>query len=168
VEASLWAAIYSGGAPIARDAIAAIRSSTDAQFRNIALTALAAARDSIANEEIEDFVVSGGLSVREQSTYMRSAFADAERRPGVWAWFRRDFKRISASVPHDARSRLVNLAGNLCGDQSRAEIEWFYKPMIGEISGAPRVYANVLETVDRCVAWRKAKGSELTAALRQP
>jgi len=168
VQPALWAAIYSGGAPVARDAIAAIRSSTDAQFRNIALTALAAARDPIANQEIEEFVVSGGLSVREQGTYLRNAFADAERRPGVWAWFRRDFKRISASIPRDARSRLVNIAGSLCGDQSRAEIEWFYKPMIGEISGAPRIYANALEEVDRCVAWRKAKSGELTAALRQP
>jgi cytosol alanyl aminopeptidase len=167
VQAALWSAIYSGGAPVARDAIAAIRSSTDAQFRVIALTALAAARDSIANQEIEEFVVSGALSVREQSAYLRNAFADAERRPGVWAWFRRDFKRISAAIPKDARSRLVGIAGNLCGDQSRAEIEWFYKPMIGEISGAPRIYANALEKVDRCVAWRKAKGGELSAALSQ-
>ncbi len=168
VQSALWAAIYSGGAPVARDAIAAIRSSTDAEFRNIALTALAAARDPVANQEIEEFVVSGGLSVREQGTYLRNAFADAERRTGVWAWFRRDFKRVSASIPRDARSRLINVAGSLCGDQSRAEIEWFYKPMIGEISGAPRIYANVLEKVDRCVAWRKAKGVEITGALRQP
>ena len=165
--AALWAAIYSGGAPVARDAIAAIRSSTEAQFRTTALTALAAARDPLANQEIEDFIVSGTLGVREQSTYLRAAFADAERRPGVWTWFRRDFKRISASIPQDARSRLVGLARNLCSDQSRAEIEWFYKPMIGSITGAPRVYANALETVDRCVAWRKAKGGELSAALRR-
>jgi alanyl aminopeptidase len=168
VQAALWAAVYSGGVTVARDAIAAIRSSTDAQFRNLALTALAAARDPAANQEIEEFIVSGALTVREQGAYLRAAFADAERRPGVWAWFRRDFKRISASIPNDARSRLVNLAKSLCGDQSRAEIEWFYKPMIGDISGAPRVYANVLETVDRCVAWRRAKGSELSAALSQP
>jgi hypothetical protein len=97
---------------------------------------------------------------------LRAAFADAERRPGVWAWLRRDFKRISASIPRDARSRLVGLTANLCGDQSRAEIEWFYKPMLADISGAPRIYDNALETVDRCVAWRKAKGGELAAALR--
>ncbi len=168
VQAALWSAVYSGGAPVARDTIAAIKDSSDAQFRITAISALAAARDPIANQEIEEFVVSGALTVREQGAYLRYAFEDAERRPGAWAWLRRDFKRISAAVPHDARSRLVNLAGNLCGDQSRAEIEWFYKPMIGQIAGAPRVYANVLEKVDRCVAWRKAKGGELTAALRQP
>jgi alanyl aminopeptidase len=168
VQAALWSALYSGGAPVARDAMAAIKVSSEAQFRTMAIAALAAARDPIANQEIEEFVVSGALTVREQGAYLRNAFEDAERRPGVWAWLRRDFKRISAAIPRDARSRLVNLAGNLCGDQSRAEIEWFYKPMIGEISGAPRVYANVLEKVDRCLAWRKAKGGELSAALRQP
>ncbi len=168
VEAATWAAVYTGGEPIARDAIAAIKGSSDAQFRSLAIAALAAARDPAANQEIEEFIVSGALSVREQGTYMRNAFQDADRRAGAWEWLRRDFKRISASVPRDARSRLVSLTGNLCGDQSRAEIEWFFKPMIGDISGAPRVYANALETVDRCVAWRKTKGAELTAALRAP
>jgi alanyl aminopeptidase len=167
VQPALWAALYSGGAPVARDAIAAIKMSTDAQFRNLAITALAAARDPAANQEIEEFIVSGALGVREQGTYLRSAFADAERRPGAWAWLRRDFKRIAAAIPRDSRSRLVSLAGNLCGDQSHAEIEWFYKPMIGSIAGAPRIYANALEQVDRCVAWRKAKGGEVAAALRQ-
>lgn len=167
LQPALWAAIFSGGDPVARDAIAAIKGSTEAQFRTLAIASLAAARDPAANLEIEDFVVSGALSVREQSSYLRNAFEDAERRPGVWTWLRHDFKRISASIPRDARSRLVNLASNLCDTQSRAEIEWFYKPMLGEISGAERLYANALESVDRCVAWRKAKGAEVAAALRQ-
>jgi alanyl aminopeptidase len=168
IEAATWAAIYTGGEPIARDAMGAIKGSSDAQFRSLAIAALAAARDPAANQEIEEFIVSGALTVREQGAYMRNAFQDAERRAGAWEWLRRDFKRISASVPRDARSRLVSLTANLCADQSRAEIEWFFKPMIADISGAPRVYANALETVDRCVAWRKAKGAELAAALRTP
>lgn len=168
VEAAIWAAINTGGEPIARDAMGAIKGSSDAQFRSLAIAALAAARDPAANQEIEEFIVSGALTVREQGAYMRNAFQDADRRAGAWEWLRRDFKRISASVPRDARSRLVSLTANLCADQSRAEIEWFFKPMLTEISGAPRVYANALETVDRCVAWRKAKGAELAAALRTP
>ncbi len=168
VQASLWAAIHTGGAPIARDAMAAIKGSTDAQFRNMAITALAAAREPAANVEIEEFMISGALGVREQGTYLRNAFADPERRPGVWAWLRRDYKRISAAIPRDARSRLVGFAASLCSDQSRAEIEWFWKPMLGQIAGAPRVYANALETVDSCVSWRKAKSAELAAALRAP
>ena len=138
---------------------AAIKGSSDAQFRNIAIAALAAARDPEANAEIEEFIASGALTVREQGTYMREAFADAERRAGVWAWLRKDFKRISAPVPARRAARASSASPpNSATDQSRAEIEWFFKPMVGEISGAPRVYANTLETVDRCVAWRKAKG----------
>lgn len=164
---ALWAAIYSGGETVARDAVSAIKGSSDAQFRSIAIAALAAARTNLANQEIEELVVSGALTVREQGAYLRSAFEDAERRQSAWTWLRHDFKRISAGVPRDARSRFVSLAGNLCDNQSRAEIEWFYKPMIGTIAGAPRVYANALEKVDRCVLWRKAKGAEIAAALRQ-
>jgi hypothetical protein len=165
VPASLWAAVATGGEPIARTAIAAIEASTEAETRNQIIVALAAARDPAANKAIEDFVAAGSLRVREQGTYMRTAFADGDRRPGAWAWLRRDFKRIAGGIPRDARSRLVGLASNLCADRSRAEIEWFYKPMIANISGAPRVYANALEAVDRCVSWRKSKGAGLAAAL---
>ena len=68
----------------------------------------------------------------------------------------------------EARSRFIELPSKLCTDGARAEIEWFFKPMVDELVGAPRTFANTLETVDRCVSWRKTKGPELAAALRQP
>ena len=166
LPASLWAAVLTGGAPVARDATAAIKSSSDAEFRILAIRALTAARDAEATREAETFATSGALSMREAGTYLRESFADAERRPGAWNWLRKDFKTITAPVPVDSRSRFVGVTASLCGDQSRGEIEWFFKPMINEISGAPRVFANAVEAVDRCVSWRKTKGGELAAALK--
>jgi alanyl aminopeptidase len=127
---------------------------------------LAAARAPDAIADIEEFVASGALTVRETRTYLREVFADAERRLGAWAWLRKDFKRLSAPVPKEARSRFIALTAKLCTESAHAEIEWFFKPMIDELVGAPRTFANTLETVDRCVAWHK--GPELAAALHQP
>ena len=168
VPAALWAAAFTGGAPVARDAMSAIKASSDAEFRIAAIEALTAARAPEAIAEIEEFVASGALTVRETRTYLREVFADAERRPGAWAWLRKDFKRLSARVPKEARSRFIGLTAQLCTDSAHAEIEWFFKPMIDELVGAPRTFANTLETVDRCVSWRKARGPELAAALHQP
>ncbi|MCE9521657.1 MAG: M1 family metallopeptidase [Alphaproteobacteria bacterium] len=168
VPASLWAAVFTGGAPMARECMSAIKASSEAEFRLAAIKALTAARDPKAIAEIEEFVASGALTVRETRNYLREVFDDAERRGEAWAWLRKDFKRLSDRVPKDGRARFVGLAAKLCTDSARAEIEWFFKPMIGEIVGAPRVFANTLETVDRCVSWRKARGLELAAALREP
>lgn len=167
VPAALWAAAFTGGAPVAHDAMSAIKASSDAEFRIAAIHALTAARSPAAIAEIEEFVASGALTVRETRSYLREVFADAERRAGAWAWLRKDLKRLTAPVPQDARARFIALTAKLCTDQAHAEIEWFFKPMVEEIVGAPRVFANTLETVDRCVAWRKARGPELAAALRQ-
>ena len=168
VPATLWAAAFTGGAPVAREAMLAIKASSEAEFRIAAVEALAAARAPEAIAEIEEFVASGALTVRETRAYLREVFADAERRPGAWAWLRKDFKRLSARVPKEARSRFIGLTAELCTDGAHAEIEWFFKPMIDELVGAPRTFANTLETVDRCVSWRKARGPELAAALHQP
>jgi alanyl aminopeptidase len=166
VPVSLWAAVFTGGEPVARDAIAAIKASSEAEFRIAAITALAAARDPKAIAVIEEFVASGALRVRETRTYLRELFADAERRAGAWAWLRKDFKRLTAPVPKDGHARFIGLTAQLCMDSAHAEIEWFFKPMVKDLIGAPRTFANTLETVDRCVAWRKAKGSELATAWR--
>lgn len=166
VPVSLWAALFTGGEPVARDAIAAIKASSEAEFRNAAIAALAAARDPKAIAAIEEFVVSGALRVREMRFYLRDVFADAERRAGAWAWLRKEFARLTAPVPKEAHGRFIGLTASLCTDSAHAEIDWYFKPMVKDLIGAPRIFANTLETVDRCVAWRKAKGSELAAAWR--
>ncbi len=168
LPAALWAALFSGAAPVARDAMSAIKASSEAEFRIAAIEALTAARAPEAIAEIEEFVASGALTVRETRTYLREVFADAERRPGAWAWLRKDFKRLSEPVPKEGRSRFIGLTAKLCTDGAHAEIDWFFKPMVEELVGAPRVFANARETVDRCVSWRKARGPELAAALRRP
>jgi cytosol alanyl aminopeptidase len=167
VPVALWAAVFTGGEPVARDAVAAIRASSEAEFRNAAITALTAARDPKAIAAIEEFVASGALRVRETRTYLRDLFADAERRAGAWAWMRKDFERLTAPVPKDGRARFIGLTAQLCMDSAHAEIEWFFKPKVASMTGAPRTFANALETIDRCVAWRKAKGAELAAVLKQ-
>jgi len=151
---------------MAHEAIAAIKASTEAEFRLAAIRSLVAARNPAAIAEIEEFVVSGALTVRELRTYLRELFADADRRAGAWVWLRKDFKRLSDRIPKDSRARFIDLSSTLCTDSAHAEIDWFFKPMVGDFIGAPRVFANALEAVDRCVAWRKARGSELAAALR--
>jgi len=167
VPVSLWAAVFTGGEPVAADAIAAIKASSEAEFRIAAVTALTAARDPKAIALIEEFVASGALRVRETRTYLRELFTDAERRAGAWAWLRKDFQRLTAPVPKEAHARFIALTGQLCTDAARGEIDWFFKPMVKDLVGAPRTFANALETVDRCVAFRKAKGAELATAIKQ-
>ena len=163
---ALWAAVFTGGEPVARDAMSAIKASSDAEFRIAAITALTAARDPKAIAAIEEFVASGALRVRETRTYLRELFADAERRADAWSWLRRDLKRLTEPVPPDGHARFIGLTATLCTDQAHAEIEWFFKPMIEKMVGAPRVFANTIEAVDRCVAWRKAQSGELAKALK--
>ena len=167
IPAALWSAVKSGGAPVAHDALEAIKASSDAEFRSSAILALTAATDPAAVAEIHEFAVSGALRVRELRSYLRALFADPEQRATSWGWLRKDFKRLTAPVPREAHARFIELASKLCTDAAHGEIEWFFKPMVDDIVGAPRVYANTIETVDRCVSWRTARGPEIAAALRQ-
>ena len=166
VAASLWAAVNTGGLPVAQDAMAAIKASSNAEFRFAAIRALTGVRDKSAIAEVQEFAISGALRLRELSTFLREAFADSDLRDTMWTWFRKDFKRITAPVPEGSRARFVDLPSRLCSNAAHAEIEKFFKPMAGKIVGAPRRLANALELVENCASWQKAKGPELAAALQ--
>ena len=101
-------------------------------------------------------------------TYLRDLFIDPDRRAEAWTWLRKDFKRLSDPVPKEGRARFIDLTSKLCTDSAHAEIDWFFKPMVADLLGAPRIFANALEAADRCAAWRKARSPELSAALRGP
>jgi hypothetical protein len=158
---ALWASVYSGGPQGARDMIAAIRSSSEAQFRTDAITALTAARDATAIEDVSAFVLGSDLRVRERRTFLRALFADPERRDDAWVWLRANFQKLRAPVPPDAQAGFIDYAGSLCTSAGRGEAEAFFKPMLGELKGAPRRYSNAIELVDHCIAWRNAAGAAM-------
>jgi hypothetical protein len=105
--------------------------------------------------------------VRELRFYLGDLFGDAERKADAWAWLRKDFERVAKGIPTENRARFLGLPASLCSDAARGEIDWFFKPMVDKVIGAPRVFANTLEKVDRCVAWRKATVPALAAVIRQ-
>ncbi len=166
VPLAMWAAIHTGGLPAVQDAIGAINASSNAEFRSAAIRALSAAREEAAISRSQEFVISGALRLREISTYLREAFADADIRAQTWNWFQRDFKRITASVPEENRARFIDLPSRLCTDTAHKEVDALFRPMLGKIMGAPRKLANTLETIDNCLAWRKQKGPEISRALQ--
>ena len=53
----------------------------------------------------------------------------------------------------------------LCADDTHAEIEGFFRPRAASVMGAPRVLAQVLESVDQCVALKHAQLPSLVAYL---
>ena len=160
---ALWAAVNSGGAQAARDAMAAIKASGDQQFRTDAAIALTAARDDDAVKEVDAFIVAGALRLREGRSYMRALFLDPERRDAALTWLKTNFTALVAPMPVEGRARFVSYGEHLCSPEAHKSVDDFFKPMVPQLAGSARILANALEAIDRCTSWRTAKGSEISA-----
>jgi hypothetical protein len=163
--AAIWAAIASGGRDATTAAITALRTTREAEHRNIVVRSLAAANDVAATGLIRDFVLSGELRVREIFAYLRETFAHPGSREAAWDWVRRDFARLVKVTGEGTKSRFVSLPATLCTSKHEQEIRAFFEPMARNIAGAPRTLANTLETVSRCRAWKQKASAGLAAAI---
>ena len=165
---SIWAAINTGGEDAARQAIAALGASKDAEQRIEIIRALAAARDAAAKAAIREYALSGQLRARELSTYLREAFADAETRTETWSWLRRNFDRVVETTGIASQARLLDLPSQLCSTGIDREVDAFFSPLVPRIEGGPRKLANTLETIRTCLSWRAAREREIAAAFLPP
>ena len=164
---ALWAAVNAGGEQAARDVISAIKASGDQQFRTDAAIALTAVRDEAAIKEVEAFYLSNVLRLREKRSYLRALFIDPDRQDEAAMWLRTNFKAIAEPIPVESRGRLMAYGEKLCSNEQKQALEAFFRPMVPELEGSARVLANTLESIDRCVSWRAAKMSDVSAYYRK-
>src|SRR5262249_27020621 len=152
-ESALWAAVNSGGAQGAREIIIAIKASADQQFRTDAVIGLTGARDAEAVEEVESFITSGALRLREGRSYFRAVFGDPDRRDGAMHWLTSNFEMISKPIPAEGRARFITYGNKLCSAESKQTVESFFRPLVPSLEGSNRMLSNALEAIDSCLAW---------------
>jgi hypothetical protein len=61
--------------------------------------------------------------------------------------------------------RAPGLLSTACDQASRDELDSFFGPKAGQLTGVPRELALAKEEIDRCIAFRQAKMSEFQTAL---
>jgi alanyl aminopeptidase len=162
---ALWAAIAAGSEDAAAMAIRALRTTRQAEHRNVLVRSLAAAGDAAAIGLIREFVLSRELNVREVFAYLRETFAHANSRDGAWDWIRRDYAGLVKVTGEGTRSRFMSLPATLCAKQDGDAIRTFFEPMAEKVAGAPRTLANTLDAVNRCHAWKQSASASMTAAI---
>jgi alanyl aminopeptidase len=167
LPAALWAAFQEGGEAGLGLAIKTMTASDNGEFRNQVILAMASARHPAAMKEVFGFALSGAIRMRERTNLLRAMFDEADMRSAAWDWLKLNFDEMAGKLSEGGRSLLFRLPEGFCTPESRADIETFLKPKVDKYAGAPRVYANTLEKIGRCIALREAKSAEIEKLLAQ-
>ena len=65
------------------------------------------------------------------------------------------------------RGQLPNVGLGFCDAQSKSELQSFFEPRLGQLVGAPRVLAHVLEGIDQCIAIKAEQEPSVTSFLEK-
>ena len=81
------------------------------------------------------------------------------------------FDELTAGHPNifgdDVGSLLPRSGGSFCDAESRDRYQAFFAPLVDQFPGAPRNFAQVLESIDLCIAQKTAQEGSVAAFLEK-
>lgn len=147
------------GEPVLRRLMAELQINRDPQQRLAMLSALGAVDDPRLAPLARDFILAGGLQMREMGVLMSAHTGQAQNRAGFWEWMQPNFERVMKPYPLFAQSGAIRQAtSGMCSAQESAQIQQFFTPRLDAISGGKRAYTQSQEQVQLCTALRKRHG----------
>jgi cytosol alanyl aminopeptidase len=163
---ALWSAVARGGPAFGRRLIAALKASEDQEFRRAAMFALTAASDPQFLREIYALSLSNDLKLNEGLGLIRYLSEDPDRRVAQWVWIEANLDSIEARVTPDRMAGILRRLDSACDVETRDRITRIYRPRLDRYEGAPRQLKQVVESTDRCIAFKNAKAGEIAAAFK--
>ena len=95
----------------------------------------------------------GAIAVaRSDSNVIYAGMGEDKTRADAWAWFKANYATIIQKTPTFGRGGLVGVGGRFCTPAERNDYKRFFDNKVQALTGAPRNYANVLESIDNCIA----------------
>lgn len=112
-----------------------------------------------------DLVLNGAIRATEYGTLVRAAAESATRYGTFWRWYRENEARLLPLLGPHVAPGMPRAATWHCSRDGKREAREQFGDLTRFGSGAQRQLEQTLEAVDRCIALRKAEGTNLVQAL---
>ncbi|MGC9954372.1 MAG: M1 family aminopeptidase [Rhizomicrobium sp.] len=147
------------------DALArAYETSDDEIFRRTVIYAFSGSDDPVAIGKL--LALAPRMRIGELRYLYQYMAAEPVARAALWKWFKANYETVAARTATHGMSRAVTILSSACDKDSRAALESFFRPKTGVLQGSSRPLALAEEQIDRCVAFKAAKGPEIVGALK--
>jgi alanyl aminopeptidase len=165
VPYALRAGIIVQGAPFGDALIGLFQSSNSEYLRRNIVYAFAGSDDPAVVRKILAIALTKIRTgeLRYLSQYM---VPENVARAALWDWVKTSYTGLIARVSPQGMSRSVGVLSEACDVGARSDLDAFFGPKTKDLEGTARPLALAEEQIDRCVAFKAAKGAEMTAALK--
>ncbi|MFO1322442.1 MAG: M1 family aminopeptidase [Burkholderiales bacterium] len=148
------------------DALAVVaKTSKDPNERDDALVALVSFRDPASLSRGLALLLDPQFSGIEVSWPLQRALDDAATRPVAVAWLATNIDAMAARVPREAQRYWPTAAAGACTAAERAQFVALFEARAADPEVGVRSYREALETIDGCLALRRAQQIRFNAFL---
>jgi cytosol alanyl aminopeptidase len=156
VGALLSSAAWHGDSTLFQAFLAEFRKTQDRQDKERLIGALASFRDPAAVEAGMQEVLTGRVRLADGFPLLFGGQGAAATRKLAFEFLKAHFDEIMKDNPSifgsSFGSFLPQVGSSFCDAQSRKELRDYFTPLVDKYEGAPRNLAQVLESVDLCIA----------------
>jgi alanyl aminopeptidase len=164
-QEAMRAGIITEGPSFGDLVIAATRKSNDEYFIQSGIYALAGAEDAATLDKLLALARTSEIRTGDLRYVLRYFQAETAARPVLWSWFKANFAALEKRLSRQGMSGAPDIQRYGCDPQTKADLATFFAPKTKDLVGSARVLKQTEERIDRCIAFKAAKGSELATAF---
>ena len=155
-----------GGPAFADQVIVALKKSDDEYFIQSAIYALAGSTDRAKLNEVLAMALTPAIRIGDLRYVLRYFEAEPMAKEALWNWFKTNFAAIEKRVSAQGMSFAADIQKFGCDQGTKTGLTSFLGPKAKDLDGLPRTLKENEDRIDRCIAFKRAKGAEINAVLR--
>jgi alanyl aminopeptidase len=163
---AMRAGVMAEGGPFADSVMDAIRASNDEYFIQSAIYAVAGANDDATLRKLLDMALTPAIRIGDVRYVFRYMQAEPKGRDVAWAWFKANYSNLLKRLSSYGMGDTPGILQYACDGTAKADLAAFLGPKTSQLTGTPRTLKENEDRIDRCVAFKQAKGTEISGAIR--
>jgi alanyl aminopeptidase len=171
VSAVLGTAAFYGGKSLFERFLSELDKTEDRQDRQRIISAMMSFRDPSAIRAGFETLLDGKMSFLEGLPLMFAGQGSEATRGMALDFLEQHYEEIVNKRPtgggYDAGSTFPDVGRTYCDVQSKQKLQSFLQPRVAQFTGATRALAQVLESIDVCIAERAAEEPSVSAFLQK-
>jgi alanyl aminopeptidase len=113
-----------------------------------------------------DMTLTPAIRTGDMRYVFRYMQGEAKGRDIAWAWFKQNYDALLKRLSSDGMSSTPDILNLGCDEKAKADLTAFFGPKAAQLTGTPRTLKENVDRIDRCIAFKQAKGAEIAAAVR--
>jgi hypothetical protein len=112
-----------------------------------------------------DMTLTPAIRIGDVRYVFRYMLAEPKGRAVAWAWFKANYDAVLKRLSSYGMSSTPGLLSNACDANEKSDLDTFFGPKTGELTGTPRTLKENDDRIDRCIAFKRAKGAQIASAI---